>query len=88
MAVWTWSSEKAQGKELPLPSPDLAEARRLARRQELVSRTQADEAPAAAPDVKEGKDWGWGGLSCLWNWLPRCWKVKCPQAAVCLVWPG
>lgn len=57
--------------------------------------TQTDKAPAAASEANEGrvaaaagKDEGWGRLYCLGNQQPRCWKVKCPRAAVCLVWRG
>lgn len=60
-----------------------------------MARTQADKNGAAASDAKEGrvsaaagKDRGWGRLSCLGNRPPRCWKVKWPPAAVCLVWRG
>lgn len=60
-----------------------------------MARTQADKDPAAVPDVNDcpvlaaaWKDWDWSRLYCLGKGQPRCWKVKCPQAAVCLVWPA
>ncbi|XP_016072482.1 PREDICTED: homeobox protein Hox-A11 [Miniopterus natalensis] len=57
------------------------------RRQELMARTQADKEPAAAPDVKEGEGWGPAAFTAS-DPVARCWKVKCPRVAVCLVWPG
>lgn len=59
-----------------------------------MARTQADKRPGspqmlkAESRPKSEKDWNWGLLYCPGNPPPRCWKVKCPQAAVCLVWRG
>ncbi|ELW54357.1 Homeobox protein Hox-A10 [Tupaia chinensis] len=78
----------------PLPPPRLGEPRGWPGMQELVARTQADKDRAAAPDVNEGQSWpqwgktGAGAVYCFENRRPRCWKVKCPEAAVCLVWRG
>lgn len=72
------SQEAGRGGRSWWPRLRLTKPRQLP---QMLTRAESRHSPA-------GKDWGWGRLYCLGNRPPRCWKVKCPPAAVCLVWPG